>query len=515
MTSDKSAKPSRTYSAKQRALSDGKSNREAERIEKELRDRIAVEIGEPAIHKRGENGESLGIVKVNAPFFAQLFAAKNDVLFEQEEDRLYSYNAARGLWQEKLWEENLVDTTKFMLAEGSRPGFTGLLGKRGLGLDKEIQAYLKGIVGKRGVFRKDPYAVERFIHFRNGVYVIRNGKPEGFRPDFRKEDYSRNQIPVDYKPGADCPRLIEELLLPGLPPETAEEDIALLFRFLGLCFLGVNLPQKILMLDGAAGTGKSTLAKLFGQLVGQEENVAGLRTNLLGERFELSAFLGKTLLLAPDVKQKFLLTPGAEELKKLVGGDYLEAELKLGNRRVGFFGTFNVVITSNSQLRIKIEEDQDAWRRRLAVISFKPYTPAKKIPFFERLLFDQEGSGIVNRALQGLHEVLESGGSMFMTPAQYQRVDDLLERSEPLGEFLKDRILKREGACLAKKQLREGFKEYCKERRWTLPTDRDIGGKLPSLMREIFGVSECNNVPDPYAEVKQVVGYRGVDWSND
>jgi P4 family phage/plasmid primase-like protien len=507
------AKSPRTYSAKTRAAADGKENREAERIERELRDRIAAELGEPVIHRYGRNGEPAGIAKVNAPFFSRLFSEKHDVLFEQEEDRLYSYNPERGLWQVKAWEENLVQFSRFMLKEGRREGFDELLGKRGLNLDKELQAYLKGLVGQRGAFRKEPDAVERFIHFRNGVFAIRNGKPEGFRPDFRKEDYSRNQIPVDYIPGADCPRLINDLLLPVLPPETAEEDMRLLFRILGLFLLGVNLPQRMLILDGAAGAGKSTFAKLAGLLVGRE-NVAQLRTRQLAERFELFAFIGKTLLLGADVSPKFLLTPGAEVLKTLVGGDFLEAEAKLGNDRVSFLGTFNVLINTNSQLRVKIEEDADAWRRRLAVVTFQPHTPTVRIPSFERVLFEQEGSGIVNRALQGLHELLEAGGSLSMTPAQLQRVEDLLERSEPLGEFLRDRVAKREGACLSKRSLRMGFAEYCKERRWSLLTDREVGAKLPGLMREIFGVSESNSILDP-EDGGHVAGYRGVDWSND
>ena len=450
MTSEQGGKPSRTYSAKKRAEAEGKENREAGRIDRELRERIAADLGEPVIHRYGRNGEPVGIAKVNAPFFASLFSANTDVLFEQEEDRLYSYNHERGLWQVKAWEENLVQLSRFILAEGRREGFDELLGKRGLTLDREVQVYLKGLVGKRGAFRKEPDAVERFIHFANGVFVIRNGKPEGFRPDFRKEDFSRNQIPVDYKPGADCPRMIEELLLPVLPPETAEEDMRLLFRFLGLFLLGVNLPQRMLLLDGAAGAGKSTVAKLAGLLVGRE-NVAQLRTRQLAERFELFAFIGKTLLLGADVPPKFLLTPGAEVLKTLVGGDFLEAEAKLGNERVSFQGSFNVLVNTNSQLRVKIEEDADAWRRRLAVLTFLPHVPKVRIPSFERVLFEEEGSGIVNRALQGLHELLEANGSLSMTPAQLARVEDLLERSEPIGEFLRDRVVKRDGACLAKK----------------------------------------------------------------
>ena len=198
-----------------------------------------------------------------------------------------------------------------------------------------------------------------------------------------------------------------------------------------------------------------------------------------------------------------------------MGNDFLEAEAKLGNYRLALQGSFNVLVNTNSQLRVKIEEDADAWRRRLAVVTFLPHVPKVRIPSFERVLFDEEGSGIVNRALQGLHELLDAGGSLSMTPAQLQRVEDLLERSDPLGEFLRENVIKREGANITKKNIRERFDLYCRERRWTPMTKSEIGSKLKPLMRELFGAAESNNITDPECIVGNVAGFRGVDWSND
>lgn len=515
MSNDTPAKSPRTYSAKTRAAAEGKENREAERIERELRDRIAAEYDDPLIYRMSDDGEPKGTPNVNASFFAALYAAKHDVIYEPVEEKLYTYNPERGLWQEETWDKNLDRVTKFLRAESRHAGLFELRTKRNLKLDRDVQAYLKGQIGKPNIFKKDNYATERFIHLRNGVFVIRDGKAEGFRAGFRKEDYSRNQIPIDYKMGADCPRLINELLRPGLPPETADEDIALFFRYMGICMLGYNLTQTICILDGAAGAGKSTLAKLIGLVCGRDENVAMLRTHLLGDRFELMACIGKTLLLGVDVKQKFLLTPGAEILKSIVGGDPLAAESKNGNARIPFHGTLNVVITSNAALRVKLEDDDDAWRRRLMVINFLPYKPERKITNFEHVLFEEEGSGIVNRALQGLLEVIDARNDLLMTPRQIERVANMLEQSEPVGQYLRDRVVKRDGSCLSKRSLRMGFAEYCNERKWARPGDHEIGSKIKKLMLEVHGVAESNSIPNPDDPGHQLAGYRGVDWSTD
>lgn len=100
-----------------------------------------------------------------------------------------------------------------------------------------------------------------------------------------------------------------------------------------------------------------------------------------------------------------------------------------------------------------------------------------------------------------------------MNPAQRRRVLDMLDRSDPVQEFALDRIEKKEGASLTKKDIREAFKKYCQERRWSVPSDRDIGARLPQVMKELFGADESNSVEDFAGHAVQ--GYRGVAWRTD
>ncbi len=352
---------------------------------------------------------------------------------------------------------------------------------------------------------------ERFIQFGNGVFVLRDGKPAGFREGFDKRHYSRNRCPVNYDPKADCPRTVNDFLLPALYPETAEADLDLLFAFLGFGLLGFNVLQKILIIQGASQSGKSTFGKLAALLVG-EENTAQLRTHLLHERFELGSFIGRTLLLGADVNPKFFLSPGAEVLKALTGGDLMQAELKQGNARPTFYGTFNVIVATNDELKIKMHGDRDAWERRLVLVPFRHHEPVQRIRGFERLLVRDEGSGIVNRALDAAMACLAAGG-LALNPAQRRRVLDMLDRSDPVQEFALDRIEKKDGGALTKKDIREAFKKYCQERRWSVPSDRDIGSRLPQVIKELFGADESNSVEDTPSHAVQ--GYRGISWRTD
>jgi putative DNA primase/helicase len=508
----------RTYSAREKAAKNGAPNPADERTERELRQSLRTSHGEPCFYSLKE-GELSGISKLCAPYFAGLFNVKHDVLWEPEEERFYRFDSGSGLWGVHSEEQSIADLHRFMLAESRRseiaPGLPvmKLEEKLTLRLETEILLRLKAESEKRGAFLRDADFThgERFIHFANGEFVLRDGKPAGFREGFDKRHYSRNRCPVNYDPKADCPRTVNEFLLPALYPETAEADLDLLFAFLGFGLLGFNVLQKILITQGASQSGKSTFGKLAALLVG-EENTAQLRTAQLHERFEVGSFIGRTLLLGADVNPKFFLSPGAEVLKALTGGDLMSAELKQGNARPTFYGTFNVIVATNDELKIKMHGDRDAWERRLVLVPFRHHVPRQRIRGFERVLMREEGSGIVNRALDAALACL-AAGDLALNPAQKRRVLDMLDRSDPVQEFALDRIEKQEGEALTKKDVREAFKDYCKDRRWSVPSDREIGGRLPAVMREQFGAEESNSVLDHAG--KGVQGYRGVDWRTD
>lgn len=508
----------RTYSAKERAAQNGTRNPAEERTERELRQRLVKEHGEPAFYRLAE-GAPASLTKVSAPFFAGLYHAEHEVLWEPEEQRFYEYEAATGLWRVMTEEKLVACVRSFMLAESRReeivPGtpVLNLEERLCLKLDSEIAYRLKAVAEARDAFKRstDFMHGERFIHLANGVFILRDGKPAGFREGFDKRHFSRNRCPVNYDPKAECPRTVNEFLRPALPAETAEADIDVLFACLGFALLGFNPLQKILVLQGASQSGKSTFAKLAALLVG-EENTAQLRTHLLHERFELGSFIGRTLLLGADVNPKFFLSPGAEVLKALTGGDLMQAELKQGNARPTFYGDFNVIVATNDELRVKMQGDRDAWARRLVVVSFYAHELKQRIRGLERVLLREEGPGIVNRSLEAALACL-AAGKMALAPVQQRRVDDMLDRSDPVREFVLDRIEKREGESIPKKEIRERFKDECKLRRWNVTSDREIGARLPVVMKELFEADESNSVPDFAGHGVQ--GYRGVAWRTD
>lgn len=424
---------------------------------------------------------------INESYFAGLNAAHHDELYEPLENVFYRYSTETGLYSEVTIDAIKQEVSNYLLKVGRESCIVGMVKERN---DRRLAAIvnqLKGIVEQRDAFKKS----ENYIHLANGVLEVKkDGTVEllPFSPKYR----SRNRSPIAYDPSATAPRFLNELILPAVHPE----DVPLIQKYMALCLLGRNLVQRFMILDGTPGRGKSQLAIVFQHLVGLP-NCTQLRTEHLTGRFELFRFLKKTLLTGVDVPGDFLSTKGAQVLKALVGGDIMDAEQKDGKGCFPIEGTFCVVITSNSRLRVRLEGDPDAWRRRLLIVRFETPPVARKIPDFGQYLIQTEGSGILNWALQGLADLfrdIEATGDVALTPRQRGIVDALLTESDSLGHYLQERVVKDASGDLTVEEIVAGYLQHCPARGWVpIPTTL-IQRRLEERMLELFQTAKSNSI---------------------
>ena len=349
-----------------------------------------------------------------------------------------------------------------------------------------IVAHLRGIIEKRGAFTSR----ERIVHLSNGVLRF-DGNGAEFLP-FSPAFLSRNRSPIPFDPKATCPRFLDELVRPAVHTE----DVILLQKMAGLCLLGVNIIQKLLILDGLAGRGKSAYANVVQGLVGIP-NVTQLRTQHLHERFECFRYLRRTLLVGVDVDADFLSSKGAPVIKGLVGGDLFDAEQKGGTGSFQFKGQFNVLMTSNARLRVRLQGDVGAWRRRLLIVRYEAPAPPKPIADFPELLLRTEGSGILNWALEGLAFLfadIEVTGNIRLTDRQRGIVDSLLAESDSLRHFLNARVQSAPGSDLTCDEIVRAYANYCPEMGWEALGETVIARQLPSLMLELFRTTNTHDI---------------------
>lgn len=421
------------------------------------------------------------VVGINQRFFAALYCQARNLLFDKDEKKFFLYDQSTGLWQEQSSNAQLCDVAQLIMQYVPND-YIRLSTSR---MISQIQSFIKGLAEKRGAFQNKKKNV---IHVANGILEFISGGGWELRNP-QPEDYSRNRSEITYKPESQCPQFLDQLLGEAMP----EEDISLLQQYAGLVLLGYNLSQKVLLLTGSAGGGKSTLVNILEGLIGRH-NCCELRTEHLDQRFEIARFVGKTLLTAKDVKSSFLNTPGAAKIKALTGKDTLTADFKGVSTGVDVIGNFNVVITANTELHVALDGDKEAWRRRLLWIKYELPPTSTPIADFDEKILTEEGAGVLNWALEGARKLLVEGGKIRMTAKQTERVDKLLLESDTVGQFVHKCIVLSPGLNATSEELWSQFCHYCDYQGWAPGSRKQFFIELKNAMLTEFHLSQSHRI---------------------
>jgi putative DNA primase/helicase len=455
----------------------------------------------------GPSGEP---AKLNERFWAALFAHEHQTIYEPAENQLYVYVPENGLFVPQSLEALRERIARRMYEVAARRSATV---KKYAHIQRFVTMNalagvveaLKGLTEQKDAFRRGPKS-PIYVHAADCMLVWNEGEfhREKFSPEYR----SRNQSPIPYDPKAQY-SLFSEAFLTRLPAY----DVAVFKKYFGQCLLGRNLTQTILLLDGVADSSKTTLARVISTVIGQD-NCAELRTAHLDERFEASAFIGKTLLMAPDVRANFLSLYGATILKRLVGTDLMSAEFKRSNRRVPFEGIYNVIITSNSRLRAKLEGDADAWRRRLLIVRFENPRTGERIFDFHLFIIEREGPGILNFALEGAVQLIADIrrlGAIQTSPEQKARVNKFIDESDSLRNFVRDHLCATSDSAydVTVHEVLERYYAHCVSNDLNSLSAKDARRDLEQIMHELFGRSQSNSLK---RDGKSQRGYLKTKW---
>jgi phage/plasmid-associated DNA primase len=443
-----------------------------------------------------------GQLFLNERFVAELIERLYDILFEQDEATFREYDPATGAWQyehpdyvrKKIGDE--LRDLSICLAEPR------LFKKIRSATINPIFNQLQAIVGKRGFFDK-PHGM---LHAKNGMFDI--GINEIRRFDFSPAWRSRGFVDINYKQEAACPKFLAAINY-ALEPE----DVSLVQKWAGNLLIAGNPSHRLMLFIGKAGRGKSFLAEVFETIIGLE-NVAGLRPKLLNERFELSAFPGKMLLVGKDRDQDFLNHQGAAVIKSLVGADTsLMAESKHANRRFYIKGKFNVLITMNEPPRLRTGgmEDAAAWLRRILSVEFTS-PPIEKVQHDYALeIVKEEAEGVLAWMVAGrialLRDIAETGNYV-LTPEQQARVDVIVAESQSALHFAKACVYRKDGASVTSAELVRAYAQYCKAREWTPMPERVFLERISEIVLKLYMAGKSNDIKGTDGKLKR--GYRGI-----
>jgi len=472
--------------------------------------KLAEKYGEP-VHE-AIAGKRAQVRDVSEDFMAAMLGAEGSpeapTVYVPIEERFYTYNPATGIFGHQREEEITARLSALFLECGRACRDCADTSK--LEFAMRDTSALSGIVKRaKGVLAapEDFFALDQteFIPVANGMLRLRDRALLPFSPKYR----CRHKLAVTYRADAYCPRFMDVLLKPALDMS----DVSLIQRWSGLALVGVNLAQKILLLTGTAGGGKSTLVSVLTGIIGSG-NVGMLRTELLGDRFELGRLFGKTLLYGADVPETFLTHETASRLKSLTGGDFVTVEFKNSNEAPQLKCRFNVIVTSNSRLTVYLEGDADAWRRRLVIVNYERPKPPVAIPNLAEQIISEEGPGILNFMLDGLDALRAANWHLALNERQQRRVDDLLLESDSHRVFGNECLIKDTSAPgITKSEMYSAYAEFCEKRGW-MPIPRNRFGRIcPDAIAQVFGLIVRGDIKGP--DGKQNDGWKYLRLKNE
>ena len=163
----------------------------------------------------------------------------------------------------------------------------------------------------------DPLPIETDrIHVANGTYFL-NGTFTG------DKTYCNNRMKVKYNPNAPQPQkwlhFLSDLLVP--------EDIPTLQEYLGYCLIPSTKGQKMLILIGKGGEGKSRIGLVMRSILGDSMNTTSIQ-KIENNRFSRADLESKLLMVDDDMDMSAL--PKTNYIKSIV-----TAECKMDMERKG------------------------------------------------------------------------------------------------------------------------------------------------------------------------------------
>ena len=259
------------------------------------------------------------------------------------------------------------------------------------------------------------------IHVKNGTLFLDGTFTQ-------TKEFCRNRLPVSYNRDAPSPErwllFLKELL--------HHEDIATLQEFMGYCLIPSTKAQKMLLMTGKGGEGKSRIALVLRSLLGESMNTGSI------SKVETSPFARADLehqLLMVDDDMKLEALPQTHHLKSIITAEApMDLERKgkqsyQGHLYVRFLGL------GNGNLQSLYDRSVGFFRRQI-LLTTKERDPGRQDdPFlWERL--QAEIDGIFLWCLEGLHRLIDQNYQFTISQRAQENLDASMAEGCNVGDFM-------------------------------------------------------------------------------
>jgi len=291
------------------------------------------------------------------------------------------------------------------------------------------------------------------INVENGLYDWIEGKLLPHTPDH----LSTIRIPIEYNPEATCPT-VDYFLESTLP----KDCIPIAEELFGYALIPYVRFEKAFMFTGTGANGKSTFLTLLEKFVGSG-NVSKVPLQDLDEhRFKRAELFGKLLNLFADLDARDLQS--STYFKTIVSGDAIDAERKFQDPF--FFRPFARLAFSANEVP-KSPDNSYAYFRRWCIIPFPKRFEGKDADksLADKMTEPSELSGLLNRALRGLHRLFNNEGFTESVTVK-SSLDDYKRQNDTVAAFISDCCFFDINATIERGELYTAYTKYCEEEKY-------------------------------------------------
>lgn len=314
----------------------------------------------------------------------------------------------------------------------------------------DIASQLEGLSISQEAFDTHPH----LVNFQNGTMDLQKGE---FR-EARASDNITRMAGCSWEPGAGAPRFVQFIseIVGG-----DEDDARYLKKMAGYILSGNRIEQRLQILIGDGGDGKSTLIETLKRLMGDYQTTLAATSisaqNTAAIPNDIAKLAGKRLATISELPQK--LHVNTQLVKAMSGGDTMTARF-LHKEYFDFEPTAQLLVATNFYPYADVEDH--AYFRRLAILRFpKSFANANPDKNLKGKLA-AELPGIAVWAVEGYQAYVDEG--LELTQSMHNELETYKRFSDPLTGFYDNclRITHRETDFVPTDDLVDAAVEYCR-----------------------------------------------------
>ncbi len=318
------------------------------------------------------------------------------------------------------------------------------------------------------------------IHVGNGIYFL-DGR---FLP---VKNFCANRLAVNYNPAAQKPvrwlQFLSELLEP--------EDIPTLQEYLGYCLIPSTKGQKMMMILGRGGEGKSRIGLVLKAMLGRSMNTGSIQ-KVESNRFARADLENRLLMVDDDMDMNAL--PKTNYIKSIVTAEAAMDVERKGIQSYQVQLCVRFLCFGNGALSSLYDHSDGFYRRQLILTTRNRPADREDDPFLVEKMCE-ELEGIFLWCLEGLHRLICNNYHFTVSKKGAENVETVKRNNNNIIEFLHSTgyIQFRADAEASSKALYDAYTLWCEDN----ACHRLSASRLSSELAQneaLYNVEYTNNI---------------------